>query len=419
MNRRSSKLRSLPRIAALLAAIGLASGCSGASSKGAPDSAEAAESVAGVLTLADVLPEAQGLGISDARVRKLFDKRFNEIRSEFEENKYYLEVTFPSLGQAQFDGLMKLFGGHSRVTFTPGKAYELSDFLHPAMQALGAQTYEGIGYVGASDLTDLLDLFPEGGTDEQIRKRDLFAALWHNEFWSQANCYNTSAELVRMMHPAQGGNMDMFLYLPDRFQADGWFGGGLRQSLNLPESDAFSRRVDDAQVAFGDVLVVRAKNRSFSDYPLLAHTAIVLSQKLLFEKTDSSRNDPYRVSLRADVVKMYERKFADTLVLDYRRFNGEGTQPIPAPKLPTGEIPDDGIDGSVHRMRERIKSDYPDLKIDNVTLSTDEGFGVGAIATNPSEIEPATVVIDSNGRGTLHADSRVLARFTRLKDESP
>lgn len=101
--------------------MGIAVGCAPdpASSEASDESAITAE---GTLTLSEVLPEADSLGITDATVRKVFDKRFIELPSEFGENKSYLEVTFPSLDEAQFDGLKKLFGGRSKVPFEAGKA---------------------------------------------------------------------------------------------------------------------------------------------------------------------------------------------------------------------------------------------------------------------------------------------------------
>lgn len=140
---------------------------------------------------------------------------------------------------------------------------------------------------------------------------------------------------------------------------------------------------------------------------LIMHTAIVVSKEILFEKTDSSDDDPYRLSLRKDAYTKFEHIFGSDLVIDYRRFNGAGKEPIPAPRLPTQEVDE--------RLATVLKTAFPTMKPENVTFSSDLGLG-GAFVPEVNEILPTRVVINpTTGRGILSAPRSVLTRFVGLQ----
>lgn len=357
----------------------LAGGCSAASPDEATLEVDAAQTV---VDGRSALPELADAGIV-IKAAKLVDPRFKNLSEP--EDRYYLDVRLGKLSRAQFDRVKALFGGHTRVPYDAARVYELTDFLHPAMQAVVNQTYTRSDFSGM----DLLEHAAGLGLEED----ETFHALAKNGLAVQTNCYNTTAEIVRMLRP--GSEQSYNLYFPDRFEAHTWF-----------SDDTFSEKVDEAHLAPGDVLVVGLKGEA--QKPMLAHTAIVISKELVFEKTDASSDDPYRVSLRKDVLAKYNRIGAEEggPNIEYRRFNGAGKSPIPAKAVPTNELE--------AKYKNLLKKAYPSLNPENVTMSFDMGMG-GVNDPQPNEIQPSTVVINPRtGRGILKADQKTLRRFVGL-----
>jgi len=367
----------------LVASLGVASvACAGTAAEADDQGAAAASESA--LAFDKVLPELAAKGISGT-VKKLVDPRM--ASSDFinaDENRYYLDVRFARLSQAQFEVVHAFFGGHSKVAFDAAKTYELSDFLHPAMQAVVNQTYTTSSFSGS----DLWEHAPDALAGDET-----FEALAKNGVAIEANCYNTTSELLRMLRPGST-ETHYNLYIPSRETAQGWFSDA-----------AYSKPIAEADLAFGDVLVVMEKQDGMGGMPYVAHTALAISKELVFEKSNGSADDPFRIALRKDVVKMYERTIEE--VVAYRRFGGEGTKALPRLALPTGEI--------AAEYKEVLLAAHPTMKTENVTLSTDFAMGSGGWTVVAQEVQPAEVVINPRtGRGVFKADRSVLARFVAL-----
>jgi hypothetical protein len=334
------------------------------------------------LDLATVLPELAGSGIQGT-VRKLVDPRLQNLSEA--EDRYYLEVRLGRLTRPQFDRVKALFDDHSRVPYDAARDYELTDFLHPAMQAITNQTYTGDSF-GGSALADHMDAF-EGDA--------VFYDFMKNGVGVMTNCYGTTAELLRQLRP--GAATKFNLYFPDRNQASEWF-SDTKYSDVVPETDR----------KHGDALVVRVSSLDLAGNMLLTHTAFVLSKELVFEKTDVMDDDPYRISLRRDVLAKYDRigKREGGVSYEIRRF-GAGKTALPAPKVPTAEIP--------AKLQTVLRQAYPTIDPANVTLAYDVGMG-GGNNSQFNEIKPATVITDSRtGRGLLQAPQSTLRRFVALR----
>ncbi len=344
--------------------------------------AEASEgAVHGEVAFETVFPELAREGI-EGTVEKRVDPRL--LRLAQENNRYYLDVRFGALDEQRFERLRKFFGGHSQVPFAEGRRYALVDFLHPATQALVNHTY-------TTSLFGTRELREAGGPE--LEEDPMFLELSQNGISIMTNCYNTTAELLRYLHPVHRGST-LLLYFPDRFEADGWF-----------SDDAFSTKVREADVEPGDALVV-TQTDELSETSTIAHTALVVSKEVVFEKTDVSDDDPYRLALRKDVVAAYS---GPGFSVGYRRFNGAGKQPLPEKALPTNEVSP--------AYMAAIARAHPALKPDNITVAQDVGFA-GSTNPQPNEIQPVNVVVDpTTGRGMLEGERSVLARFVALKGE--
>lgn len=338
------------------------------------------------LSFQSVLPELAAKGISGT-ARKIVDPRLAEsIWISDDENRYHLDIQFGTLSPSDFETIRAFFGGHTKVPYQRDRAYDITDFLHPAMQAVVNQTFQTRSFSGQALWED-----PRA---ESFGGEEQFESLAKNGIEINANCYNTTSELVRQIYE---GRTAFNLYIPSREDANTWF-----------SSDEYSEEVDDKALRFGDVLAVKQRQESMGNTPYVMHTTMALSQHLVFEKTNASEDDAYRIALRSDVLALYKRTFGNDLVLSYRRF-GATRKPLPTLKAPANEVETKYV--------ELLKATHPDLKPENITLTTDFAFGSGGWSVAATEIQPTEVILNPRTqRGILKAKSSVLARFVALKN---
>lgn len=138
------------------------------------------------------------------------------------------------------------------------------------------------------------------------------------------------------------------------------------------------------------------------DVPLLAHSAVVLSKELVFEKTNGGSDDPYRISLRRDVIAKYRR--VPNSRIAYRRF--DAPQSLPELQLPANELSEG--------MRTLIHETFPSLDLDAIVLGYDMGFA-GSPTPSFSVAQSSALRFDpSTGRAQLDA-TEVAKRFVSLR----
>lgn len=353
--------------------LGLFAGCSAVDPEDANhDAAEVGETG---LRFADVLPEASALGVQGT-VKKLVDPRLRNLADV--EDQYALAIAFETLDAAHFEKLQAMFGGHSKVRYASGRRYELLDFLPPAVQALANHTMEVSLYEGGE--------LEEHATD--AAKEDAnYPDLLQSGFSIMSNCYNTSLEVLRTLNAEDGAKLHF--YFPDRFSSDELF-----------TSDERSRAVTEDDLTFGDVLTVSTVE---DDVSTLAHTAVVLSKELVFEKTNGSSDDAYRISLRRDVLAKYRR--VPNVAFAYRRFHAP--EELPELQRPANDLSEP--------VRTMIHTTFPSLDLDAIVLGYDMGFG-GSPTPTFSVAQSSTLRFDaSTGRAEIDATAEVTKRFAALR----
>ena len=341
-----------------------------------------------ILDAKKVVPEFVAMGLKP-KVTKLVDPRFKEL--SYDEDKYYLDVRFGKITPEQFKSLKAYFGNVTSVPYVATREYDILDFVQPAMQAVANQTFEPVAY-DTEFIMEKVDFSDENQVDEFIW------GMQKSGLSSFTNCWNTTMEITKLRHPkSDPRKTDYVLYWPGRWQAN----------EELKDSK-YSDPVKPEALQTGDVLLVKVAEGA-DEEGMVQHTAIVLTKNLLFEKTDAGDNDPYRISLREDVLAKYKKVFEGSEIFAYRRFNGAGKEPLPSPKL--------GIDEKEFKpwFLKALKKANPLLKIDHLTSGCETGLGGGCNLTY-IEAHPAKVILNPRtGRGILKADQAVLKRFKALK----
>jgi hypothetical protein len=321
-----------------------------------------------------------------AQVTKKSDARLQNL--EHKEDQYYLEVKLGRLSQEQYRAMLALYGNSSRVPFDSAKEYDLIDFLHPAMQATVNQVFLPKNY----DTSRLIDVDLEKDVSEDAAM--FFFNASKNGISSVSNCWNTTMELLRLMHPSTDkNNMKYRLYWPGRWDTSDIF------------SDAKTSTVIKAGSAtLGDVLVVKLKSEGGGE--MLQHTTIVLSPSLVFERTDSTENDAYRISFRRDVEAKYKKVFTDEeRLLEYRRFHS--VEDFKAPALGVSELKEKD-----RRLFDRLA---PGIPLDRLTAGCETGLGGGCSMVYNEVREAAVVTNPKTGRGIFFAPRELLDRFVPLR----
>lgn len=339
-----------------------------------------------------VLKDFSQFGIQ-AKAVKLVDPRFRALSEP--EDRYYLQVKLGRLTREQYSSMMALYGNKSRVAYDAKKEYDLVDFLHPAIQATVDQVFGFNSYD-----TSGLDGFSEDDTPEED-----MAVIWpmrKNGVSSFSNCWNTTTQILRLQHPsADPNNMSYQIYWPGRWD--------ISDELR---SDEISFLVPADQVKAGDALLfsnVSDFTRVVNDLGMVQHTAIVLSDSLLFEKTDSSEDDPYRISFRKDVLTKYQRIFEKDLQVEYRRYNqpGQATfKPAAAYRL------QESLSAGAY---QRLKILVPSIAALPLVSGCETGMGGGCDVFTTELHDFKVITNPKTGRGIFFGPKPVLDRFFPLK----
>ncbi len=75
---------------------------------------------------------------------------------------------------------------------------------------------------------------------------------------------------------------------------------------------------DPARMRYGDVILYSIYDEAAGDW-LLQHAAVYIDKDIYFEKTDSSRNDAYRLVAASEVEAKMKSLFGNGLRVEFRR----------------------------------------------------------------------------------------------------
>ncbi|WP_413290712.1 hypothetical protein [Bdellovibrio sp. HCB337] len=325
------------------------------------------------LNAKDVVPEIVDLGIQPT-VLKITPARLQKL--SYKEDQYILQITIGRITADQFSKLKALYGGYSQVPYDQNRSYDLIDFLPPAIQAVVNKTFTAEYY----DTSRLIELeWDEKDPDAM----DLWA-LQKSGISFFTNCWGTTMEVLKSLRTPRPEST-FTLSWPARWTADDIF--------KAPEH---SSKVKTRSVRIWDVLTISESN-------MLQHTAIILGKNLVFEKTDTTDNDAYRLSVRADVHGKYKTLFEGKAKTEYRRF---GSRKDPIPTDTPAELSEN--------VKKILLNVNPELPVDNVTVGCEVRFGGGCDVVF-TEIGYLKLKIDSKtGRGYLTGDQKYMKRFTEL-----
>ncbi|MBS1970220.1 MAG: hypothetical protein JSU04_07920 [Bdellovibrionales bacterium] len=328
----------------------------------------------------DVVPEVVALGITPV-IYKVTTPQLQKL--SYNEDKYALQINIGHVTAEQFAKLKSLYGNFSQVPYDSNKAYDLVDFLPPAIQATVNKTFTPKNY-------DTSALVSMDFTDDEMT-----GELWGLQKGGVSfitNCWGTTIEVLKSLHsrPANEANT-YILSWPGR-----WDTGELFMDTK------YNSTARENALRFGDALTVWSKETGALS---IQHTALILGKNLVFEKTDTSEDDPYRLSLRADVLAKFAKLFEGKEIIRYRRFGPE-KQPIPMSNPGSGFFSPE--------LTAKILKAIPGLPLDSMEAGCEDRLGGGCDLTY-SEMRILKIEIDAKtGRGRLSGDERGLKQFKPL-----
>lgn len=328
----------------------------------------------------DVVPEIVALGISPV-IYKVTTPQLQKL--SYNEDKYALQINIGRVTAEQFAKLKAIYGNFSNVPYDSNKAYDLVDFLPPAVQATVNKTFTPKIY----DTSALVSM--------DFTEDEMTGELWglqKNGVSFFTNCWGTTIEVLKSLRPRPADEANTYiLSWPGRWDTSDLF------------MDAkYSSAARENALRFSDVLTVWSKETGTLS---IQHTALILGKNLVFEKTDSSENDPYRLSLKADVLAKYTKFFEGKEIIRYRRFGTE-KQPIP--------MSTPGSDFFPPELTAKILKAIPGLPLDSMEAGCEDRLGGGCDLTY-SEMRILKIDIDAKtGRGRLSGDERGLKQFKPL-----
>lgn len=345
-----------------------------------------------LLNAASVVPEITALGIR-AQVEKLVDPRFAQLREN--EDKYFLNIKLGRLSQRQFAQLQALYGRQNFTTYRADREYNLIDFLPASMQAVANQVFKPAHYSFRFLQEPPYDNFQ---ASPGFENDDMdYGALSKNHMSSQTNCWNTTIENLNYLYFNRAGSQKSYgLYLPGRWQADD----------ALKSNESSSPVAPGREKIYDGMLLSMVNAGVVGDPGMLQHSAILLGSKIVFEKTDGQENDPYRISLRADVEAKYQRIFENLLKIEFRRY---GKAPIEVRGLRNDFSP------AIREMIEKgTQKPYSSMQIGG---GCETSFGGGCDYYLYEKHTARVVKNPRSERGILLAPQSLLLRFEGLRGQ--
>lgn len=220
------------------------------------------------------------------------------------ENRYLLNVSLGKLSATQFNYLKSyfaLFRGSRTQEFQAEKHYNLSYFLPNAARALLNHRFVTQRTKIRSLTTDEklhLELEKKYGSQDNFLNYVDQLLTKTGGVHSVTNCWNTALELTKNIF----GQNEFKLYWPGRIQV----------SDLLQDSKEYFVEVQTPVP--GDLMVVEYTTPDSNGYYYLSHAAVYIQPGIVFEKTDSTDYDPYRLSLIEDTLKWSKRNLPNSRI---------------------------------------------------------------------------------------------------------
>lgn len=291
---------------------------------------------------------------------------------EFPEDQYLLDIKLGKLTDVQFNKLNARFGALSKVPYQATRVYELADFLPPVVQSLLGHTYE-VTYMDVKSRNEEISFIIKGG------------------IYTASNCFNTTIETLRSIN---GINPDTHrFYFPDRWKVTDFFRKNKDMALVKP-----------AQLKTWDVMSFVGGYNGY--LTAIQHTALIITDDIVFEKTDMSSDDSYRLSYSKDVLKKYARllkeSFPENHGVEYRRLTSK--------KIPDFKTP---MNADIFSSPEMLSKLPASMKNKDINVGCEIALGGGCeislslVQTGKIQTDPKT------GRGVM-TGAAVLKLFRGL-----
>lgn len=244
------------------------------------------------------IPALKKAGISHSTIKHEFG--WSTAYKYKSKDAYGLEIKFGKLTLQQFNFLKARYRNLSQVSYNSKRDYELVDFLPPVIQAVDRkQLVPGDTSFSWPNPKDIHNESGDYDIEDLFRWSDL-----KSRPSITTNCWGTSLNALRNIHE---GAQQLEL---------GWLSRtSIESRLSNPETFIL---VKASEVAFGDVMLIKSRDES-SGEEIMQHAAVIIEPGLVFERTDETADDAFRLSLQTDVVDKMKSLFPDSLTISYFR----------------------------------------------------------------------------------------------------
>jgi hypothetical protein len=218
-------------------------------------------------------PSIAGVPVKQATVLQ-----YTGLQGGLAEAQRGVDVTFGKLSKAQFDALVKEFGGQTQVRHEPAREYGVVDFLPPAIQGLVGKDLDAGGMVELA------------GTEELAEY--LRAETRNVRVGATPNCHGTAWEMVRAFQGQASAHVQ--LGYGDALLV----GGAYEEHFKSLGVTAPGKQADLSKLKAGDVVTVSTWDRADKAERALLHSAVYVGGGLFFEKPDTESDTsetPYRL----------------------------------------------------------------------------------------------------------------------------
>ena len=235
-------------------------------------------------------------------------------------------------------------------------------------------------------------------TDKKTRETlDSFFPLQKNGVEKMTNCWGTVLELIKADY-SHNAKLSYDIYWMGRWEA-----------TDLFQDNTYSSRVYPADVQTGDVILFfeSTQSENHNKYVMLQHAAYVVTKDLVFEKTDTGSDQPFRPAWKNDVIKKFKKIFKNNLHVEYRRFHNKNNLLFQKPFVVPFEWT--RFEKNILRMAN------PSVISKKIIVGCESGMGGGCDQIH-SIFTTIKIQIDAeSGRGTLDQKSPEFLSFKNVE----
>jgi hypothetical protein len=181
-------------------------------------------------------------------------------------------ASFGKLTQAQFAAVHKEMGGKSAVQFDANRAYNVVDFLPPALQALANKDLE---------IPDAITL---KGTKKIAAEEHYFPREEDHDVGLTMNCHATAYEAMRAYQGAQG---EVAVFYGEMITMDGIVSDAAKFDTTHVLAKGESAKLKELDLQPGDLVQFYLEAEMASASTNLMHSAVYVGGGLFFEKPNT------------------------------------------------------------------------------------------------------------------------------------